>query len=215
MQVSNDIFFENLLEELLVSGYGLIYVKGYSMVPFLANEKDRVQLRRFDSSTEELKKGQVALFKFRGRYILHRVVGTIDKGGKKLYKFRGDGNCSGVEWAAPENVYAVMVKRITPSGKEWSCDSLSWKLRGTMAPNLYCQACALGCNQASALPLPGYSSEAPEGFFDAGVILQLVADIALSTPIVVNAFTPSITFSLIFGINSNSSGLSFPSTKSI
>ena len=56
MQVSNDIFFENLLEELLVSGYGLIYVKGYSMVPFLANEKDRVQLRRFDSSTEELKK---------------------------------------------------------------------------------------------------------------------------------------------------------------
>ena len=129
--------FENLLEELLVSGYGLIYVKGYSMVPFLANEKDRVQLRRFDSSTEELKKGQVALFKFRGRYILHRVVGTIDKGGKKLYKFRGDGNCSGVEWAAPENVYAVMVKRITPSGEEWSCDSLSWKLRSALWPRTY------------------------------------------------------------------------------
>ena len=137
VQVSNDIFFENLLEELLVSGYGLIYVKGYSMVPFLANEKDRVQLRRFDSATEELKKGQVALFKFRGRYILHRVVGTIDKGGKKLYKFRGDGNCSGVEWAAPENVYAVMVKRITPSGEEWSCDSLSWKLRSALWPRTY------------------------------------------------------------------------------
>ncbi|MGN0190610.1 MAG: hypothetical protein ACI39U_03050 [Candidatus Cryptobacteroides sp.] len=135
--ISNDIFFENLLDELLVSGQVLINVKGYSMIPFLANEKDKVLLRRFNPETEDLKKGQVALFKFRGRYILHRCVGVLDKGGKKFYKFRGDGNCSGVEWAEPENVYAVMLKRITPSSEEWSCDSFSWKLRSALWPRSY------------------------------------------------------------------------------
>lgn len=135
--IANDIFFQNLLDELLVSGQVLINVKGYSMIPFLANEKDKVLLRRFDPERDTLKKGQVVLFKFRDRYILHRFVGSIDKGGRKLYKFRGDGNCSGVEWTGIENVYAVMLKRITPSGEEWSCDSFSWKLRSALWPRSY------------------------------------------------------------------------------
>lgn len=135
--VSNEIFFENMLDELLVSGQVLINVKGYSMIPFLANEEDKVLLGRFDPAVDELKKGQVALFKFRGRYILHRCVGREIQGGKDVYRFRGDGNPRGVEWAAPGDVYAVMLKRITPSGEEWSCDSFSWKLRSALWPRSY------------------------------------------------------------------------------
>lgn len=124
--VSNDVFFEQIIS-ILDSGEDVIFtVKGFSMFPFLRNEKDNLALGRYDGSP--LKKGQVILFNYRGKYILHRIVEVESfPDGKFRYTTLGDGNLRGCETASPDNIYGVMKKRITPSGKEWSCDSFSWK----------------------------------------------------------------------------------------
>lgn len=143
--VPNDTFFENLLDELRDSGHVLLKVKGGSMFPFFRSGKDLAQLRPFVME-EGLKKGDVALFRFHGRFILHRCVGRR----ASAYIFRGDGNCKGSEWAKPEDIFAVAEKRISPSssedpssagaspaGKEWSCDSFSWRLCSWLWPRTY------------------------------------------------------------------------------
>lgn len=130
--IPNDIFFENLLDELGNSGHVLLNVKGFSMFPFFRNEKDAAELRPFVPE-DGLKKGDVALFRFHDRFILHRCVGRR----ASAYIFRGDGNCKGTEWARPEDVLAVVEKRVSPSGKEWSCESFSWKLCSMLWPRTY------------------------------------------------------------------------------
>ncbi len=130
--IPNDTFFENLLDELENSGHVLLKVRGHSMFPFFRDGRDSAQLRPFITG-EGLKKGDVALFRFRGRYILHRCIGKR----ASAYIFRGDGNCKGTEWARPEDVLAVVEKRISPSGKEWSCESFSWKLCSMLWPRTY------------------------------------------------------------------------------
>lgn len=150
--IPNDIFFENLLDELEISGHVLLNVKGFSMMPFLRNGKDSVLLAPFDRK-RELRRGEIALFRFRDRWIMHRCTGTAvlrpdgrigdfhrgkDVGdGRAVYVFRGDGNCSGREWALPGDVYAVAEKRIAPSGKEWSFSSFSWRLCSVLWPKTY------------------------------------------------------------------------------
>lgn len=130
--IPNDTFFENLLDELENSGHVLLKVRGHSMFPFFRDGRDSAQLRP-SITGEGLKKGDVALFRFRGRYILHRCIGKR----ASAYIFRGDGNCKGTEWARPEDVLAVVEKRISPSGKEWSCESFSWKLCSMLWPRTY------------------------------------------------------------------------------
>ncbi len=145
--VPNDTFFGNLLDELENSGHVLLKVKGHSMFPFFRDGKDSVQLRSFIPA-EGLKKGDVALFRFHGRFILHRCVGKR----ASAYIFRGDGNCKGSEWALPEDVFAVVEKRISPGGKGssgaspsetsfggkvWDCGSFSWKLCSILWPRTY------------------------------------------------------------------------------
>lgn len=150
--IPNDIFFENLLDELGTSGHVLLNVKGFSMMPFLRNGKDSVLLAPFDPE-RGLRRGEVALFRYRNRWIMHRCTGTevlchdgrIEKfrrgkdigDGRAVYVFRGDGNCSGREWAAPGDVHAVAEKRIAPSGKEWSFSSFSWRLCSALWPRTY------------------------------------------------------------------------------
>ncbi len=159
--IPNDVFFENLIDELSTSGSVLLTVKGWSMFPFFRNEKDAVLLRPFNPSAG-LAKGDVALFRYRGKYILHRCTGCgfispegqiVMLSGSKLnfvrhwtslpasptpvYVFRGDGNPRGVEYAPAEEVYAVVEKKIAPSGKEWSCSSFSWKLFSRLWPSAY------------------------------------------------------------------------------
>ncbi len=134
--IPNDIFFENLLDELSTSGSVLLTVKGWSMFPFFKNEKDAVLLRPFDPSAG-LAKGDVALFRYKGKYILHRCTGWGMRSGSAVYIFRGDGNVRGQEYASADEVFAVVEKKIAPSGKEWSCNSFSWKLCSRLWPSAY------------------------------------------------------------------------------
>ena len=134
--IPNEVFFENLIDELSSCGSVLLTVKGWSMFPFFRNEKDAVLLRPFNPEAG-LAKGDVALFRYRGKYILHRCAGWGLKDGASVYIFRGDGNPRGSEYAPAEEVYAVVEKRIAPSGREWSCSSFSWKLLSRLWPSGY------------------------------------------------------------------------------
>lgn len=181
LTIPNEIFFEAVADELQACGTVLLKVKGASMFPFFRSGKDSALLKKYDPSTP-LAKGDVALFRFNSRHILHRCVGKglLLRDGRLLtgraaahfrmecasgqpaqmhgaqpvcggtpgqpaqmrdaqpvYIFRGDGNLSGLEWAAEEDVLAVLEKRIAPSGREWGCGSFSWKLCSALWPRSY------------------------------------------------------------------------------
>lgn len=164
LTIPNEIFFEAVADELQACGTVLLKVKGASMFPFFRSGKDSALLKKYDPSTP-LAKGDVALFRFNSRHILHRCVGkglllrdgrlltgraaahfrmecasgqpAQMHGAQPVYIFRGDGNLSGLEWAAEEDVLAVLEKRIAPSGREWGCGSFSWKLCSALWPRSY------------------------------------------------------------------------------
>ncbi len=124
--IPNEVFFCRITESLAAGRNVTFTVKGYSMFPFMRNEKDRVCLERYDG--RELSAGEVILFRYNGKYILHRVYASgTDAGGSPVYRTMGDGNIRGVEYAVPSAVAGVMICRITPGGKEWKCSSFSWK----------------------------------------------------------------------------------------
>ena len=104
--VPNDVFFAHVCES-LAGGLSVTFtVKGYSMFPFLRNEKDRVCLKPSDGNG--LQTGDVILFRYHGRYILHRIY-SVEKthDGCPLYKTMGDGNVKGTEHARPEDIAAL------------------------------------------------------------------------------------------------------------
>ena len=125
--VPNDEFFAHLTSILEEGERVTFVVKGCSMFPFLKNGKDVVCLERYDG--RGLKRGDVVLFRYRGKHILHRICRVRIADGTRRYEIRGDGNISGREYAVDGTVCGVMTKRISPEGKEWSCGSCSSRLR--------------------------------------------------------------------------------------
>ncbi len=150
LKIPNDIFFEVVADELETGSPVLLKVKGFSMFPFFRSEKDSALLRKYDPSAP-LAKGDVALFRYNSHYVLHRCVGRgfrqadgkilteretarMNAPGEPVFIFRGDGNPAGREWASEDDVLAVLEKRIAPSGREWGCDSFSWRLCSALWP---------------------------------------------------------------------------------
>lgn len=123
--VPNDEFFAHLTSILEEGERVTFVVKGCSMFPFLKNGKDVVCLERYDG--KGLRRGDVVLFRYRGKHILHRICRVRIADGTRRYEIRGDGNISGREYAVDGTVCGVMTKRISPEGKEWSCGSWSWR----------------------------------------------------------------------------------------
>lgn len=76
-----------LIKECFAAGQGIrIYPRGISMRPLIREGKDSVTL---SAPTGKLKRHDIALFSYRGRYLLHRLVGHECDGG---YAFCGDNN---------------------------------------------------------------------------------------------------------------------------
>ena len=133
--VPNDIFFSQVVESLNEGRNVTFTVKGWSMYPFFRDGKDRVCVRKFDGNP--LRTGEVILFRYRGNYILHRIYSVSAAAGRTerpsaspaaiSYLTMGDGNVRGTESAVPATIAGVATGRITPSGKEWKCGSLSWR----------------------------------------------------------------------------------------
>lgn len=119
--IENDIFFQSV-EEMLGQGLTVdIKVKGLSMRPFLRDGVDSVRLVKV--SAEELKHGDVVLFRHNGRHTLHRYFGT--KEGKLIFK--GDGNCCLTEQAEPTDVVARAISIIRPDGSATNYGTKYWR----------------------------------------------------------------------------------------
>lgn len=84
-----------------------IYVKGYSMRPFIEHTRDRVFLEKRDTyNVGDAVLAQIAP----GHYVLHRI---IEKHGDDL-TLQGDGNEKGVELCKEQDVSGVVTQYIRP-----------------------------------------------------------------------------------------------------
>jgi len=74
--VENEQVFA-LVEENLREGSSVILnVRGNSMAPALMDGKDSVTLEPVAMQKRDLSVGDVILFRYKGRFIMHRIVGT-------------------------------------------------------------------------------------------------------------------------------------------
>lgn len=126
MQISNDIFFAEVERLLGEGGEVTITIRGNSMQPVLRDGRDKVVLRRCEG--DEVQRGDVMLFRYRGGYVLHRVVG-VD--GERI-TFAGDGNYKLYEQALRTDIVARMVayckdgRRVECTDREWLRYSRLW-----------------------------------------------------------------------------------------
>ena len=85
-----------------------IFVKGYSMRPFIEHTRDRVFLEKRDTyNVGDAVLAQIAP----GHYVLHRI---IEKNGDNL-TLQGDGNVKGVERCLEQDVSGVVTQYIRPN----------------------------------------------------------------------------------------------------
>lgn len=122
MQIPNDLFFKWVEEELAAGHHVRFRLKGYSMLPFLRNEKDDVVL--YPCTEAELSPMDVVLFRYKGKHLLHRI---IRKEGKELL-IQGDGSFYAKERCAVDDVVGKLKVIIRPSGKSLPVESLQWRL---------------------------------------------------------------------------------------
>ena len=87
----------------------IIFVKGYSMRPFLEHLRDRVKLAPW----QELHVGDAILAEIApGHFVLHRII-NIDGNNITLM---GDGNIRGTEHCTMDNVCGVVTDYLRPAG---------------------------------------------------------------------------------------------------
>ncbi|MDR1518044.1 MAG: hypothetical protein LBS52_08140 [Dysgonamonadaceae bacterium] len=117
----NDVFFEEVIARVNEGEHVYIHAKGYSMTPFILNNKDKVVLAKPDETS--VAKGNILLVRLNnGRFILHRVESVS---GDEIV-LRGDGNVSGREHCRRENVLAE-VAGIIKNNRSIKKGSPRWK----------------------------------------------------------------------------------------
>lgn len=107
-EIPNDAFL-GLVSETLAAGHtATIWVKGYSMRPFIEFGRDKVKL----APPKDLRIGDAVLGQITpGHYVLHRII-KIE--GTELI-LQGDGNLQGVEYCKLENVSGKVIEYIRPN----------------------------------------------------------------------------------------------------
>ena len=126
LELSNELFFAEV-EQLISQGESVtITIKGNSMRPWLQNSKHKVIVRPLANSI--LQRGDIALFRYKGKHILHRVV----KIENDKITFSGDGNIGIKEQASKDDVIALVESIITPSGRVIECNSNEWKTKSKL-----------------------------------------------------------------------------------
>jgi hypothetical protein len=107
-ELPNDVWLGEVSQMLREGKPYAIYVKGYSMRPFIEHTRDRVFLEKRDSyNVGDAVLAQIAP----GHYVLHRI---IKKQGDNL-TLQGDGNIRGVEHCLEQNVSGVVTQYIRPN----------------------------------------------------------------------------------------------------
>lgn len=126
MRLSNEIFFAEV-EELLAEGKQVtILVRGNSMRPLLRDGRDKVVLRK--ANAEDIRKGAVMLFRYRGSHVMHRVR----KIEGDVVIFEGDGNYKLQEVVTRKDIVAVVEAVVRPSGRRIECSSRRWRFLSFM-----------------------------------------------------------------------------------
>ncbi|MCQ2194272.1 MAG: peptidase S41 [Paludibacteraceae bacterium] len=121
--VNNELLLD-CADEMLKEGHSVtIRVAGYSMRPILEHRRDDVTLVKPDPDALSLY--DVVLFKFNGRYVMHRIV-AID--GDKL-TLRGDGNIQGKEWCTRADVVGI-ADYFDRKGRRIDCKTKWFRLYG-------------------------------------------------------------------------------------
>lgn len=119
--IKNNVFFVGV-EQMLDEGISIdMHVKGFSMRPFLRNERDTVHLSPIDSAA--LRRGMVVLFLYGNHHTLHRIRRI---NGNEL-TIKGDGNYRSAELVTRDAV-AAYVTYIERSGRRISYGSTMWRL---------------------------------------------------------------------------------------
>ena len=125
--IPNEMFFATV-EEMIGEGRSVeMTVKGFSMRPFLRNERDVVVLSPVGEKV--LQRGMVVLFRYGGRHILHRIRKTD---GERLL-IEGDGNYRSVEVATKEDVVAYVSEVRLENGKKLQYNDLGWRRRTALS----------------------------------------------------------------------------------
>ena len=108
-RLPNDCFF-SLVEDDIHHGKSVRFrMKGSSMFPLLREGKDEVAV--YPCKAESLKPMDVVLFRYRGRCLLHRIVGMKDG----RFIMQGDGVCAFYEECTAADIIGVlgMVYRVS------------------------------------------------------------------------------------------------------
>ena len=117
--VNNAVFFEEVARILLTGQPVELRVRGNSMMPYLRNGKDKVAL--YPAADTELKKGRIVLFRYRGNYLLHRII----KRNNNTLLLQGDGVYAGKEQVAVNDVVGVVKYLFRSNDKRVSVQSFS------------------------------------------------------------------------------------------
>jgi SOS-response transcriptional repressor LexA len=108
MELSNEDWLGEVSKMLSEGKPYPIYVKGYSMRPFIEHTRDRVFLEKHDTYNV----GDAVLAQIEpGHYVLHRI---IEKEGES-FTLQGDGNVKGVEHCKEQDVSGVVTQYIRPN----------------------------------------------------------------------------------------------------
>lgn len=121
IQVPNDLFFGWVESEIAQGRSVRFRSKGVSMYPFIRGGRDEILISPFYDM--ELSVMDVVLFKYKGQYVLHRIVGRDGD----LLTLKGDGSFKEKEVCSVGDVVGVLKAVIRPSGKVVEVDSWKWK----------------------------------------------------------------------------------------
>ncbi len=121
--INNNIFFDYVVDLINSSSESRVElpIKGVSMRPTLEESVDRVVL--IDVNSSELFVGAIALFKYSGKYLLHRLV----KIEGEMLTFRGDNISSSCERVARDAVVALVESIIKGDGRVINCTDKSYQ----------------------------------------------------------------------------------------
>ena len=107
-ELPNDVFLGLVSEKLAEGHTAVIWVKGYSMRPFIEFGRDKVKL----ATAATYQVGDAVLAEIaKGHYVLHRIIRTE---GDKI-TLQGDGNVRGIEYCTTADIRGVVTEYIRPN----------------------------------------------------------------------------------------------------
>lgn len=130
--IKNETFIP-IIKEYINKGKNVKFrVRGYSMRPFLENDRDCAIISPIDK--EKIKTGDVVLAEIsENKYVLHRVA----KREGNTITLRGDGNVYGFEYCEVDNIIGIAKAFILGTSKEKKIrtTSYSWIIYSFLWPN--------------------------------------------------------------------------------